>query len=220
MGRAVEAAGRPLHRRGGCGRDAGGYGRHGAGDPPRLRPFRRRGRSLALDGGRRVPVPGGGGSAKARPRLADGRAGCGEGGSAPSDRGWPSGWPGAGAVVTLADIDQQKAEATALEIGGLLCAPEAAHLQAAEVFAPCALGGDLSGEAVQALAAPIVCGAANKSARRAGGRRPSGRARRAVLPRLSGERRRSDLRRTQPHGHGRGKKPRRSLRRCRRHWPR
>lgn len=67
-----------------------------------------------------------------------------------------------GAAVTLSDIDQDRAEKLSLALGGApLIAPEAAIRQSADVFAPCALGGDLDAEGVEALASPIVCGAAN-----------------------------------------------------------
>lgn len=67
-----------------------------------------------------------------------------------------------GAVLTLSDVDQNRAEQLSLEFGGaLLVAPEAALSQSAEVYAPCALGGDLSAATIDALGAPIVCGAAN-----------------------------------------------------------
>lgn len=68
---------------------------------------------------------------------------------------------GAGALMTLADIRQESSEQLAMELGGAICAPESAMRQDAEVYAPCALGGDLSGSAIETLGAPIVCGAAN-----------------------------------------------------------
>ena len=67
-----------------------------------------------------------------------------------------------GAVVTLSDINQDKAEKMSVDLGGApLIAPESAISQEADVFAPCALGGDLDAAGVAALAAPIVCGSAN-----------------------------------------------------------
>lgn len=66
------------------------------------------------------------------------------------------------AIVALADIDQDKARRLSDELGGApLVAPEAAIAEQADVFAPCALGGDLDASGVAELAAPIVCGSAN-----------------------------------------------------------
>jgi leucine dehydrogenase len=67
----------------------------------------------------------------------------------------------AGARVTLADINAARAQAVAEQVGAYLVAPEEIHRVEADVFAPCALGGTLNGETIKALAAPIICGAAN-----------------------------------------------------------
>lgn len=66
-----------------------------------------------------------------------------------------------GAVLTLADSRLAAAERLAVELGAMLVDPTAAIAQDVDVYAPCALGGDLSGAEIDRLAAPIVCGAAN-----------------------------------------------------------
>ncbi|MEL6979647.1 MAG: Glu/Leu/Phe/Val dehydrogenase dimerization domain-containing protein [Pseudomonadota bacterium] len=67
----------------------------------------------------------------------------------------------AGAALTLADLREEIAASLAAELGGRVCGPDEAVSAPAEVFAPCALGGDLAGEALERLGAPIICGAAN-----------------------------------------------------------
>ena len=67
----------------------------------------------------------------------------------------------AGARLTVADIDAGRV-AKAVEAFGATGAPvEAIAMAAADVFAPCALGGDLNARTIPALGARIVCGAAN-----------------------------------------------------------
>ena len=66
-----------------------------------------------------------------------------------------------GAKVTLADVDNGRAERVAARTGAAVLAPCHIHRIAADVFAPCALGGALSADTIPELAAPIVCGAAN-----------------------------------------------------------
>jgi leucine dehydrogenase len=67
----------------------------------------------------------------------------------------------AGARLTVADIDPARV-ARARESFGAAAAPvEAIAAVQADVFAPCALGGDLSAATIPALGAGIVCGAAN-----------------------------------------------------------
>jgi leucine dehydrogenase len=66
----------------------------------------------------------------------------------------------AGARVLASDIDPAK-RAAIRSAGGRWIAPESAATQAADVFAPCALGAVLNHETVPELQAPIVAGAAN-----------------------------------------------------------
>jgi leucine dehydrogenase len=66
----------------------------------------------------------------------------------------------AGAKVLATDIDRGKRDAI-VAAGGRWIAPDRALTQAADVFAPCALGGILTDETVDALQVPIVAGAAN-----------------------------------------------------------
>jgi leucine dehydrogenase len=67
----------------------------------------------------------------------------------------------AGARLTVADIDPGRV-GRAREAFGAASAPvEAMAAVKADVFAPCALGGDLAEAAIPRLGAGIVCGAAN-----------------------------------------------------------
>lgn len=66
----------------------------------------------------------------------------------------------AGATVVASDIDRAKREAI-VGLGGRWIAPEKALSHAADVFAPCALGGILTHESVRELQVPVVAGAAN-----------------------------------------------------------
>ncbi|MEM9781287.1 MAG: Glu/Leu/Phe/Val dehydrogenase dimerization domain-containing protein [Pseudomonadota bacterium] len=67
----------------------------------------------------------------------------------------------AGALLTLADIRDDVANAVAAETGGTLVDPATAHASQADVFAPCALGAVLNRRSIPEIGAPIVCGAAN-----------------------------------------------------------
>jgi leucine dehydrogenase len=74
----------------------------------------------------------------------------------------------AGARLTVADIDSGRV-ARAQEAFGAAAAPVAAIAAVeADVFAPCALGGDLAEDAISRLQAGIVCGAANNQLGTAG----------------------------------------------------
>ena len=66
-----------------------------------------------------------------------------------------------GARLTIADVDQAKAEALAAETGGTTVPPEAIMTVAADVFAPCALGAILTPASIAALQVPIIAGGAN-----------------------------------------------------------
>jgi leucine dehydrogenase len=67
----------------------------------------------------------------------------------------------AGATVSLADVNHERAMAVAERTGAYVISPEDIHRLDADVFAPCALGASLNSATVAELAAPIVCGAAN-----------------------------------------------------------
>jgi leucine dehydrogenase len=66
-----------------------------------------------------------------------------------------------GARLTIADVDQAKAEALARETGGVTISPDAIMTVAADVLSPCALGAILTPESIAALRVPIVAGGAN-----------------------------------------------------------
>ena len=68
---------------------------------------------------------------------------------------------GAGARLSVADMDAARAEVTAAEFGAAVVAPEAIHAAAADIFAPCAIGGVLNAATIPEIRARMVCGAAN-----------------------------------------------------------
>ena len=121
----------------------------------------------------------------------------------------------AGARLTVADIDAGRV-ARAREAFGAAPAPvEAIAAVEADVFAPCALGGDLSEAAIPRLGAGIVCGAANNQLATAEDGMRLARRGRALLPRLPRQRRRADLGRAAAARPRRAEASRRSSRRCR-----
>ena len=65
-----------------------------------------------------------------------------------------------GATLLVTDIDRSK-RTLAIDLGARWIEPDEALEIAADVFAPCALGGVLDHESVPRLGAPIVAGAAN-----------------------------------------------------------
>ncbi len=67
----------------------------------------------------------------------------------------------AGARLTIADANRERAEATAALYGASLVSPGAIYDVDADIFAPCALGGILNDDTVPRLRAQIVVGAAN-----------------------------------------------------------
>ena len=67
----------------------------------------------------------------------------------------------AGADLTVSDIREEAAAALANEIGAKTASIEEAAFLPVDVYAPCALGGELDADAIPRLQAPIVCGAAN-----------------------------------------------------------
>jgi leucine dehydrogenase len=67
----------------------------------------------------------------------------------------------AGARLTVADIDPARVAAARTAFAAETASVEAIAEVPADVYAPCALGGDLSEAAIPRLGAGIVCGAAN-----------------------------------------------------------
>lgn len=68
---------------------------------------------------------------------------------------------GAGARLVVADIDAERCARLADETGASVVPVDRIAAAAADVFAPCALGGALDEASVAALKATVVCGAAN-----------------------------------------------------------
>ncbi|WP_298687112.1 Glu/Leu/Phe/Val dehydrogenase dimerization domain-containing protein [uncultured Sphingomonas sp.] len=66
-----------------------------------------------------------------------------------------------GAKLTLADVNGDRAQALAAEVGGEAVAAESILSIAADVVSPCALGAILTADTIAALRAPIVAGGAN-----------------------------------------------------------
>jgi leucine dehydrogenase len=77
------------------------------------------------------------------------------------------GWPlcrhlaAAGATLIVTDLDRARTAEAAQTFGALAVEPEAIYGQAADVFAPCALGAVLNDRTIPLLGAAIVCGGAN-----------------------------------------------------------
>jgi leucine dehydrogenase len=67
----------------------------------------------------------------------------------------------AGARLTVADIDAGRIARARTALGAAVAPVDAIASVPADVFAPCALGGDLSAATIPTLGAGIVCGAAN-----------------------------------------------------------
>ena len=68
---------------------------------------------------------------------------------------------GAGAQLIVSDINQQAVARAVEAYGATPVDADNAHSVAADIFAPCALGGDLSAETIPQIKAAIVAGAAN-----------------------------------------------------------
>lgn len=66
-----------------------------------------------------------------------------------------------GAHIVLCDLDRARAEQCADACGGTVVPPDGVYDVAADIYAPCALGGTLNGETIPRLRGEIVVGAAN-----------------------------------------------------------
>ena len=67
----------------------------------------------------------------------------------------------AGALVTIADIEQEKAGRIAAQYDVKLAHPEEIHSLAVDVYCPCAFGAVLNDQTLPELRCKIVCGSAN-----------------------------------------------------------
>ncbi len=67
----------------------------------------------------------------------------------------------AGAKLVVADINETATAAAAQDLGATVVAPDTIHSYAADIYAPCAMGGALTPQVIDALRARLVCGAAN-----------------------------------------------------------
>lgn len=67
----------------------------------------------------------------------------------------------AGSIAVIADVDQDRARATADRIGGKVSSPNDAYDMPCDVFAPCATGGVLNSRTIPRLRCRVVAGAAN-----------------------------------------------------------
>lgn len=68
---------------------------------------------------------------------------------------------GAGARLVLADMDAARLVGTQKEFGGTVADPQHIHAAAADIFAPCAIGGILNAGSIPEISAGLVAGAAN-----------------------------------------------------------
>jgi leucine dehydrogenase len=66
-----------------------------------------------------------------------------------------------GARLSIADIDQAKAQQLASAVNGTVVAPDAILTTEADVLSPCALGAILDERSIAALRVPVVAGGAN-----------------------------------------------------------
>ncbi|MDD9947267.1 MAG: leucine dehydrogenase [Myxococcales bacterium] len=67
----------------------------------------------------------------------------------------------AGARLTIADVDEALVDRVVQELGANVASADAIHRTACDVYAPCALGGAINRDTVEALQCKIVAGAAN-----------------------------------------------------------
>ena len=73
----------------------------------------------------------------------------------------------AGAKLIVADIDPERTKQAEQELGASVVSVDEIHAEAADVFAPCALGGAINADTLPDLKASIVAGAANNQLRTA-----------------------------------------------------
>ncbi len=66
-----------------------------------------------------------------------------------------------GAKLTVADIDPAKVARAAKEWGAKIGHPDDIMFEDVDVYVPCALGGDISADTVDAIQAKVIAGAAN-----------------------------------------------------------
>ncbi|MEO7276502.1 MAG: Glu/Leu/Phe/Val dehydrogenase dimerization domain-containing protein [Sphingomicrobium sp.] len=66
-----------------------------------------------------------------------------------------------GARLTVADLDQAKAQALAKKVGGTVVSPDDILGVEADILSPCALGAILTQESIAKLKVPIIAGGAN-----------------------------------------------------------
>jgi leucine dehydrogenase len=67
----------------------------------------------------------------------------------------------AGAIVTIADIDQVRARLVAAKYNTNIASTEEIHSKRVDVYCPCALGNVLNDQTIPELRCKIVCGSAN-----------------------------------------------------------
>ena len=67
----------------------------------------------------------------------------------------------AGAKLIVSDINEDATHFAAAEFGATVVSPDEIQHQQADVFAPCAMGGALTADAINVLKARFVVGAAN-----------------------------------------------------------
>lgn len=67
----------------------------------------------------------------------------------------------AGAVLIVSDVDPEKMQRAVDELDAVTATPESIHAVAADIFAPCALGGIINDGTIPQLKVEIVCGGAN-----------------------------------------------------------
>ncbi len=66
-----------------------------------------------------------------------------------------------GAILTVADIDEEKMKNAAEKWNAKLVSPDEIISQNVDVYSPCALGGDINNETIDTISARIIAGAAN-----------------------------------------------------------
>jgi len=66
-----------------------------------------------------------------------------------------------GAKLSIADVDQAKAQKLAAAVNGTVVSPDAILATEADVLSPCALGAILDEQSIAALKVPVVAGGAN-----------------------------------------------------------